>query len=136
MRRGILAPAADQKGCYGRTSSNFLTGAVPVSGPRGRPWQRPSGCFLSLFPEAMAEPAISCLEEEESLDPCPFISLPSGGDDDGLCLFSGYYEYFNENVRKMFIWPLDGAQAMGNPVWFREVLKGRPSSPTDCFGTK
>ena len=57
-------------------------------------------------------------------------------DDDGLGLFSGYYEYFHENVRKMFVWPLDGAQAMGNPVWFRDTLKGGLLSPTDCFGTK
>ena len=43
----------------------------------------------------------------------------SGGDVD-LDLFQGHHEYLNGNVRKMFIWPLDGAQAMGNPAWFRD----------------
>lgn len=64
--------------------------------------------------------AISCLKE--SLDSCPTISLPAGGDD-GLGLFQGYHEYFNSNVRKTFIWPLDGAQTTGNAVRFREAFK-------------
>lgn len=71
-------------------------------------------------------PAISRLRE--SFDPCPAISLPAGGDD-GLDLFQGYYEYFNGNVRRMFVWPLGGTQAMGNPVWFREAFKGQATVP-------
>lgn len=51
----------------------------------------------------------------------------------GLDLFQGHDEYFNVNVRKVFIWPLDGAQVMGNPVWFREALKGRTAVSHTLF---
>lgn len=41
-----------------------------------------------------------------------------------LICFLGYDEYFNGNLRKVLIWPLDGAQAVGNPVRLREAFKG------------
>lgn len=46
----------------------------------------------------------------------PSVFMSGGGVD--LALFQGRHEYLNANMRKMFIWSLDGAQAMGNPLWF------------------
>lgn len=50
---------------------------------------------------------------------CPHQSSCLGGGVD-LALFQGHHEYLNGNMRKIFIWSLDGAQAMGNSLWFMD----------------
>ena len=48
----------------------------------------------------------------------PSIFTSAGGVD--LALFQGHHEYLNGNMRKRFIWSLDGAQSMANPLWFMD----------------
>ena len=48
----------------------------------------------------------------------PSVFMSGAGVD--LALFQGRHEYLNVNMRKIFIWSLDGAQVMGNPLWFMD----------------
>lgn len=78
-----------------------------------------TGIQQPLFHEATALPAVSLLRE--SLDACAHqFSCLGGGV--GPCSFQGHHEYLNGNMRKIFIWSLDGAQAMGNSLWFMDQL--------------
>lgn len=112
-------------------SCSFLTGAVPSLNPMTDPGRnRATFCFpvASVSWEHSYARHQQSKGEFVSLSPSAWIS----GGEVGLDLFQGHYEYSNGKVREAFPRPLDGAQVMGNRVWFRETRKGLLTVSVDC----